>query len=81
VRDLDGVPAILKLLAECGGNVKVQTRAVGAIHNMSSDADSIRLIRAKDGRGLHSSTFRLNLSALSGKGGAYRGCLGVFRRC
>ena len=49
VRDLDGVPAMLRLLAECGGNVKVQTRAIGAIHNMSSDADSIRLIRAKEG--------------------------------
>ena len=49
VRDLDGVPAVLSLLAECRGNVKVQTRAIGAIHNMSSDADSIRLIRAKEG--------------------------------
>ena len=38
------------------------------------------------GRGLHSFTFRLNVSALCGIGGAYRGCLrgvmgylGVFR--
>jgi hypothetical protein len=29
------------------------------------------------GRGLHSSTFRLNLSATCGTGGAFRGCLGV----
>ena len=29
------------------------------------------------GRGLHSSTFRLNLSAFCGIGGAFRGCLGV----
>jgi len=26
VRDLDGVPAMLRLLGECRGNVKVQTR-------------------------------------------------------
>jgi len=29
------------------------------------------------GRGLHSSTFRLNVSTLCGIGGAFRGCLGV----
>ena len=34
-----------------------------------------------DGRGLHSSTFRLNLSAFCGIGGAVRGCVGVCRRC
>jgi hypothetical protein len=28
------------------------------------------------GRGLQSSTFRLNVSAYRGTGGAYRGCLG-----
>jgi hypothetical protein len=28
-------------------------------------------------RGLHSSTFWLNISAFCGKGGAFRGCLGV----
>ena len=28
------------------------------------------------GRGLHSSTFRLNVSTLCGIGGAFRGCLG-----
>jgi hypothetical protein len=33
------------------------------------------------GRGLHSSTFQLNLSAVCGIGGATRGCLGVFRKC
>jgi len=37
------------------------------------------------GRGLHSSTFQLNLSALYGIGGARRGCVarvkGVFRVC
>jgi hypothetical protein len=37
------------------------------------------------GRGLHSSTFQLNLSALNGIGGARRGCVarvkGVFRMC
>jgi len=37
------------------------------------------------GRGLHSSTFRLNASTLCGIGGAFRGCLGgvlgVFREC
>jgi len=33
-------------------------------------------VRAAVGRGLHSSTFRLNVSALYGIGGALRGCLG-----
>jgi hypothetical protein len=33
--------------------------------------------RGLGGRGLHSSTFRLNVSALCGIGGAFRGCLGV----
>jgi len=34
------------------------------------------------GRGLHSSTIRLNVSALCGIGGARRGCLGgVYRGC
>jgi len=31
------------------------------------------------GRGLHSSTFRVNLSAFCGIGGALRGCLGGVR--
>ena len=31
----------------------------------------------QSGRGLHSSTFQLNLSAFGGIGGAYWGCLGV----
>ena len=46
---MDGIPAILQLLATSLGNTKVQMRAVGAIHNLSSDADSIRAIRVKDG--------------------------------
>jgi len=29
------------------------------------------------GRGLHSSTFQLNVSAFCGIGGAFRGCIGV----
>jgi hypothetical protein len=40
---------------------------------------------AEAGRGLHSSTFQLNLSALYGIGGARTGCVarikGVFRVC
>jgi hypothetical protein len=32
--------------------------------------------RNMGGRGLHSSTFRLNVSAFCGMGGAFRGCLG-----
>jgi hypothetical protein len=32
-------------------------------------------------RGLHSSTFRLNVSALRGIGGACKGCLGGFNEC
>jgi len=32
------------------------------------------------GRGLHSSTFRLNVSAFCGIGGALRDCLGVVLR-
>ena len=41
------IPAILLLLDNT--NSKVRTRAVGAIHNMSSDPDSIRIIRRKEG--------------------------------
>jgi hypothetical protein len=41
--------------------------------------------RIPRGRGLHSSTFRLNVSAFSGMGDAFRdcfgGCAGVCRRC
>ena len=37
--------------------------------------------RRHGGRGLHSSTFRLNLSALYGIGGALGVVLGVSRRC
>ena len=36
-----------------------------------------RLSRAVSGKGLHSSTFRINVSALGVIGGALRGCLGV----
>ena len=32
-------------------------------------------------RGLHSSTFRLNVSAFCVTGVAFSGCLGVFRAC
>jgi len=35
-----------------------------------------RSIAQRSGMGLHSSTFRLNVSALQGIGGACRGCLG-----
>ena len=40
-------------------------------------------IAAKDitGRGLHSSTFRLDIGAVSGIGGECGGCLWVFSRC
>jgi len=48
VRDVGAIPDILNLLKD-SCQVKVQTRAVGAIHNMSSDSDSIRTIRRKDG--------------------------------
>mmetsp|Transcript_7612 Transcript_7612/g.25214 ORF Transcript_7612/g.25214 Transcript_7612/m.25214 type:complete len:334 (+) Transcript_7612:62-1063(+) len=48
VRDVGAIPPILELLdPSCA--VKVQTRAVGAIHNMSSDPDSIRIIRRQQG--------------------------------
>jgi len=33
------------------------------------------------GMGLHTSTFRLNLSAFGGIGGTFRGCVGVCRVC
>jgi len=43
------------------------------------------VLRRLRGRGLHSSTFRLNVCAFCGIGGALRDCLGVvlrvFRRC
>lgn len=73
VRDLDGVPAMLRLLAECGGNVKVQTRAIGAIHNMSSDADSIRLIRAKEGIPLVVDLLKSQQPAVCGRWGLLGG--------
>jgi len=37
---------------------------------------SSRIVRLPVPRGLHSSTFRLNLSAFCGIGGTFRGCLG-----
>jgi len=40
----------------------------GVVHAAEPGADS--------GKGLHSSTFRLNVSAFYGKGGAIRGCVG-----
>jgi len=41
-----------------------------------------RTVRVLDvsGRGSHSFTFQLNLSAFHGIGGAFRGCLGVLSR-
>ena len=43
VRELGGIKALVKLLGS--SDDKVQTRAVGALHNISSDAQSIVLIR------------------------------------
>jgi hypothetical protein len=39
-----------------------------------------RLRTLLTGRGLHSSTFRFNVSAFCGIGGAFSDCEGVFRR-
>jgi hypothetical protein len=45
----------------------------------------LKIMNQVAGRGLHSSTFRLNVSTFCVIGGASRGCLGVvwgvFRRC
>ena len=41
------IPSLVSLLAS--PTVKVQTRAVGALHNLSSDADAIRTIRKQGG--------------------------------
>ena len=38
--------------------------------------DAMPRLKQLRGRGLYSSTFRLNLSAFCGIGGAFRGCLG-----
>jgi len=39
-------------------------------------ASTCRCREGEGGRGLHSSTFRLNVSAFCGIGGAFRGCVG-----
>jgi hypothetical protein len=43
----------------------------------SGDRDGVPMwtLEGVEGRGLHSSTFQLNLSALYGTGGARRGCV------
>ena len=55
--------------------------AVVCVAPPQSDAGGAARVRVRvsldGGRGIHSSTFRLNVSALSGIGGAFRGCLGV----
>ena len=60
----------------------------GPLSSTQMMRDSLPVISAQGrttGRGLHSSTFQLNLSALYGVGGAGRGCVarveGVFRVC
>ena len=51
VRELGAIEAVLPLLASA--NLKVQTRAVGAVHNMSSEPEAIRVIRRLGGLTLH----------------------------
>jgi hypothetical protein len=46
-----------------------------AIHNNTRSPCSLA-VDAAGGRGLHPSTFRLNVSAFCGIGGAFRGYLG-----
>ena len=51
---------------------------VGALdHLLTPVADHVDA--AVGGRGLHSSTFQLNLSALYGIGGARRGCVALLK--
>ena len=40
-----GVAVLLKLLQREQLDAKVQQRAVGALHNLSSEADAIKLVR------------------------------------
>ncbi len=40
-----GVAVLLKLLQREELDAKVQQRAVGALHNLSSEADAIKLVR------------------------------------
>ena len=46
-----------------------------------SAGDGHQDTRGGGGRGLHTSTSRLNVSAFCGIGGTFRGCLGVFNSC
>jgi len=43
--------------------------------NLGEDKWAVSIVTHADGRGLHSSTFQLNMSALYGIGGARRGCV------
>jgi len=61
----DVLPKILKLSSEVS--------ECKPVHAGAHDHDAAR---RNPGRGLHSSTFRLNISVFCGIGGAFRGCLG-----
>ena len=45
-------------------------------HENLYNAYALEIASVSPGRGLHSSTFRLNVSAFYGMGGAFRGCGG-----
>ena len=47
VREMGAIPAVLPLLSS--PSLKVQTRAVGAVHNISSEPEAIKVIRRLDG--------------------------------
>ena len=47
MRDADAVPALIALLRS--PHPKVKARVVGALHNLSSDSGTIRIIRRNDG--------------------------------
>ena len=47
MRQLGAIAAVLPLLSS--PSLKVQTRAVGAVHNISSEPEAIRLIRRLEG--------------------------------
>ena len=79
VRELGGVVAILKTLersVESGGDALTRTltltRAAGAAHNVSGDAESIRLFRAAGRRGVPSLVSLLPIGRTRG-GGVRRG--------
>ena len=56
------------------GGVHLLHGLAGVDHECAAGVGAVLVVPRA--RGLHSSTFRLNVSAFDGIGGAFRGCLG-----